>query len=342
MNRATATTLVKLVVYTVTTILATAVLLLIIVNGRTGDSTAYRADFVDAGGVASNDNVKIAGVAVGTVKDVSLAPGGTARVTFNVDREVALPEDVRVEIKYENLIGGRYLDLQRPSGPAAGHLAANSLIPTARTEPALNLTVLFGGFRPLFQALQPDQVNQLAEQILMTLQGEGGTVESLLTHTASLTQSIADRDEVIGDLITDLNSVLGTVSTRDDELSTLIVQLQRFVTGLSEDRDAIGSAVESVGELSTSVSGLLEEARPPLKDDIAELGGLAENLEEGKGTIDQQLNDLPRLLGRVNRTASYGSWFQFYLCDLGGIITSGSKQTEVTSYSNPAARCTSP
>ena len=73
-------------------------------------------------------------------------------------------------------------------------------------------------------------------EIIQTLQGEGGTVDTLLQQTAQLTTALADKDQVIGELIDNLNSVLATVGQRDAELAELITQLQRFVSGLAADR----------------------------------------------------------------------------------------------------------
>jgi phospholipid/cholesterol/gamma-HCH transport system substrate-binding protein len=341
MRRSIWPSLIKLTVYTVLTTMATGILVLVIVNGRTGPTTTYRAQFTDVSGLVPNDNVKIAGVLVGKVSAVEVVDRDTAEVSFVVDDEIALPADVEVVVKYQNLIGDRFLELERPEDATTTRLDPADTIPVSRTTPALDLTVLFGGFRPLFQALEPEQVNQFADEVLQTLQGQGGTIESLLASTASLTGTVADRDQVIGDLVTDLNAVLGTVSARDQELSSLILQLQRFVSGLSEDRQVIGSAIASLGSLTESVSGLLVDVRPPLRGTITELGGLARNLDAGKDTIEMELEALSELLGRVNRTASYGSWFQFYNCSVGGAITIGGERSILAPYQNTAARCSS-
>jgi len=72
------------------------------------------------------------------------------------------------------------------------------VIPISRTDPALDLTVLFNGFRPLFHALSPNEVNAFALEIVKTLQGEGGVIADLAAKSASLTNTVADRDAVIG------------------------------------------------------------------------------------------------------------------------------------------------
>lgn len=331
--------LIKLIIYTVVIVLATAALSLIIVNERFAPTNTYSATFEDASGVLSNSDVRIAGVTVGKVETVDVTDDNRARVTFTVRKDEFVPASVRVAVKYKNLIGDRYLALERGPG-SPGELPPGATIPASRTEPALNLTVLFQGFRPLFQGLQPKQVNQLASEIVQTLQGEGGTINQLLAHTASLTNTIADRDQVIGQLVDNLNRVLGTVAERDAQLAELITQLQRLVSGLSADRKEIGESISSVGALTDSVAGLLGDVRPPLKADIKHLNGLATNLNRGSKTVDRVLRNLPSLLNEVDRTASYGSWFQFYLCQAGGTIDLPKPlPNEVIAYTNANPRC---
>lgn len=331
--------LLKLIVYTVTIALATSVLTLVIVNERFTPTNTYTAQFTDASGILPNSDVRIAGVTVGKVESVDVTDDNRATVEFTVAKDEFVPRSVRIAVKYKNLIGDRYLELERGPGSAA-ELPDGANIPASRTQPAVNLTVLFQGFRPLFEGLQPAQVNQLADEILRTLQGEGGTINQLLAHTASLTNTIADRDRVIGQLVDNLNQVLGTVSARDAQLATLVTQLQRLVSGLSANREAIGESVQSVSQLTNSVAGLLGEARPPLKADIEHLSGLAANLNRGSKTVDHVLRNLPTLLNEVDRTASYGSWFQFYLCQAGGTINLPKPlPNKVVAYQNAAARC---
>ena len=100
-------------------------------------------------------------------------------------------------------------------------LPAGSTIPLSRTQPALDLTVLFNGFKPLFAALTPADVNSLSAELIQVFQGEGGNLEGLLRSTGSVTSTLAARDQLIGDVITNLNVVLRTVGDRDRQLSDL-------------------------------------------------------------------------------------------------------------------------
>ena len=135
--------------------------------------------------------------------------------------------------------------------------------------------MLFNGFKPLFAALSPKDVNEFSAEIIAVLQGEGGNINSLLAKTASLTSTLADRDAVIGRTINNLNAVLGTVDEHDAALKSLIDQLQRFVSGLAEDRKTIGASLTNINSLTAETADLLKVTRPALKDDIRNLRQLS-------------------------------------------------------------------
>ena len=312
--------LVKFLVFAVVTALLTTVLGLTIANSRGGSTVDYTAKFVDATGLLAGDDVRIAGVVVGTVSDIEVVDQRVALVTFTVDSGQQLPASVDATIKYRNLIGQRYVSLDQGAGPTGDLLPAGGQIPLERTRPALNLTVLFNGFQPLFQGLDPEQINKLSMEIVQVLQGEGGTVQSLLASTASLTNSIADRDQVIGQVITNLNLVLQTVNENDQGLNKLISSLQALVSGLSQDREPIGNALQSIGTLTQVTGDFLQDARPPLKDDVRNLGDLATELDKGQPAVERFLQFAPYKLNKISRVGSYGGWFQFYLCQLGGQV----------------------
>lgn len=308
----------KLIVFAVVTLVLTAVLASTIGNFRFVPTRTYKAEFTDVTGLIPGNDVKIAGVRVGQVKGVKV-DGKRALVTFTVDKDVTVRRSVQARIRYQNLVGQRYVSLSEAAGNAE-ILPADATIPVSQTAPALDLTVLFDGFKPLFQGLTPKDVNQLAGEIIATLQGEGGSVDQLLVHTASITNTIANRDAVVGQLIDNLDRVLATVDKRDNTLDQLIVQLQRFVSGLAADRQTIGNSLGNINDLATATASLLNEARPPLAPDISRLGSLAGQLDADKGKLDKILHTLPQTLNDATRTASFGSWFNFYLCDLDGEI----------------------
>lgn len=334
--------LTKLIVFTVVTALATGLLALTIANTTLTSTSSYLARFTDVSGLLVGDDVRIAGVRVGSVESINLVDRRVAQVGFSVDSGQRLPASVTASVLYRNLIGQRYLALERGPGPVGQTLQPGGLIPIERTTPPLNLTVLFNGFTPLLVGLDPEQINRLSFEIVQVLQGQGGTVESLLASTSSLTRDIADRDRVIGELIANLNAVLDTVNARDQQLSALILQLQRLVSGLAADRVPIGQAIVSIEALADTTADLLGGARPALRDDIAALGALSTNLADSEQVVDGVLQFLPEKLNTLSRAASYGSWFNFYLCGIEGTVTVPMTNPPLVvplTTPPPAARC---
>jgi phospholipid/cholesterol/gamma-HCH transport system substrate-binding protein len=337
LDRKTSTDLTKLLIFMVVTALATGVLVATIGNLSFGGTHTYKAVFSDATGVNKGDDIRVAGVKVGTVKDVAISDRTRALITFSVDDSTSVTEATHATIKYRNLVGQRYIALTQEVGPAT-KLDDGATIPIARTSPALDLTVLFNGFKPLFQALSPADINQLSYEIVQVFQGEGGTLESLLEHTASVTSTLADRDQVIGDLVDNLSEVLDHVADRDQQLNQLITTFKQFVGGLNQDRDAILGSLDQISQLSVQTASLVKGVRSPLVGDIANLRQLTANIQRNRGELDRALQVLPIKLEKVGRTATYGSWFNFYLCQFQGKVKLPGLTVPI-SYNAGSPRC---
>ncbi|KUN87766.1 ABC transporter substrate-binding protein [Streptomyces bungoensis] len=338
--RQTAAPLVKFSLFALVTIAATALLAATIVNISFTPEDTYHAVFTDVTGLETGDDIRVAGVRVGEVEGIRIKDRTLAEVTFTVSTDRPLLAGTHAVVRYRNLVGQRYIALTEGTGDATARLRPGGTIPLSRTQPALDLNALLNGFKPLFAALSPSDVNQLATEIVQTLQGEGGTVNSLLAHTASLTSTLADRDKLIGSVIDNLNTVLQTLDERGSRFSGLLTQLRRVISGLSADRKPIGASLVSIGDLTDVTAGLLKDARPPLKDDIAGLGALTGTLNRNENTVEGVLKRLPNKLEKLTGTASYGSWFNFYLCDFDGrIVLPKTKQVINPELHVARARC---
>lgn len=323
-RRSLAGPLIKSLAFIVVTVLATTALAFSIANTSVGDTAPYKARFTDVTGLVTGDSVRIAGVKVGQVEAVKVVDRRVAEVDFSVQKGRALPVSVTASIKYLNMVGQRYIDLDQGTGPPGRSFAAGDTIPLERTTPALDLTQLFNGFQPLFEGLSPGEINDLAGSIVQVLQGEGGTVDSLIRHVGSLTGTVAAKDQVIGQVVKNLSTVLKTVNDREAGFDELVVTLQKLVSGFSGDRKPLGEAVAAMGDLTTVTADLLEDGREPLKQDIAELGRLSRQLDKGAPQIENFLQKTPAKMQAVTRLASYGSWLNLYLCEarIHGVTTS--------------------
>lgn len=319
--------LLKSLAFVVVTALATTVLGLSVAGTGVGPgtgTTTYKALFTDVTGLVDGDSVRISGVEVGEVTDVRVVRRRTAQVTFTVRDDRTLPRSTTAAVKYLNMVGQRYVSLDRGSGDLTGTLEPGGTVPLDRTTPALDLTLLFNGFKPLFEGLSPKDVNELAGSIVRVLQGEGATVDSLIRHIGSLGTTVAAKDKVIGEVVENLDTVLDTLNDREDGFDDLVVTLQELVSGFNEDREPLGKAVTAMSELTTVTAGLLDDGREPLKQDIRELGRLSANLAEHTPRIEDFLEKTPAKMTALARLSSYGSWFNLYLCEarVSGVTTS--------------------
>ncbi|MGK4595092.1 MCE family protein [Amycolatopsis sp. w19] len=306
---------IKGLIFFVITVVATGILAITIANSGVGTTVGYTARFTDATSVNPGDEVRMSGVRIGQVDSVGVVERRLADVRFSVENKRRLTAGATVTIRYRNLVGQRYLSIDPgPDGPAV--LDEGALIPPERTHPALDLTALFNGFKPLFQALSPNDVNQLSFEIVQVLQGEGSTIDSLIEHTASLTNTLAGKDQVIGQVIGNLNTVLDTLNSQGDQFDKLVDVTAQLVSGLAGDAKPIGQAIGGLGELTTATADLLQDGRKPLKDSINTLGDLSKNLADNTPVFEQFLANLPKKLDRMGAMVSYGSWFNFYLCSV--------------------------
>jgi len=343
MNRRLTAPLIKSVIFVVLTGTITAVLGVSIASSGTPGTVGYHAVFSDVTGVEVGSDVDIAGVRVGQVTSIAVYHRNLAELGFDLQSGRQLPASVTATIKYLNLVGQRYIELGQGTGPVSRLLPPGGTIPLARTTPALNLTELFNGFQPLFQALSPGDVNELSSEIITVFQGESPDITALVATIGSLTTSLATKDQVIDEVIGNLNAVLHTVAARGGELTGLITSLSELVSGLAADRESIGTAIGAIGSLSSATAGLLQVGRAPLQTDIAALQRLATNLADNSPTVNTFLEDLPAKMEDIARIASYGSWLNFYLCDatVSGVETAPGVGKLHTGIPVTAARCES-
>ncbi|GAB4964634.1 virulence factor Mce family protein [Mycobacterium avium subsp. hominissuis] len=282
---------------------------------RVGKGTTYSAEFTNVSGLKKGNLVRVAGVEVGKVKNISINPDATVRVEFSADDSVVLTEGTRAVIRYENLFGARYLALEEGAG-GVKKLNPAQPIPLARTQPALDLEAVTGGFRPLLRALNPEQVNALSAQLIQALQGQGPTISSFLDQAAAVTNTLADRDQLIGQVIDNLNVVLGSLGGQTDQLDKAVTSLSELVHRLAERKTDISNAVAYTNAATGSIVDLLSQAREPLRKVVGETDRVAGAANAERDYLDKLLDTLPDKERMLAREGIYGDFFAFYLCDL--------------------------
>jgi phospholipid/cholesterol/gamma-HCH transport system substrate-binding protein len=307
-------TLWRLAIFMVICTLGLFFLLASLAEIRFDSQQTYRAIFGNVTGLKDGNFVRIGGVEVGKVQKISLRDDATVMVEFAVDDSVALTGGSRAVIRWENLIGDRYLALEEGAGSVTS-LKPGGVIPLAQTQPALDLDALIGGFRPLFRALDPEQVNALTGQLIAAFQGQGDTIGSLLTQTAALTNTLADRDQLIGQVIVNLNAVLDSFGDQQQQFSKAVDSLSELIHGLAARKTDISDSVAYLNASAAAVADLLGQGRPPLQKVIHETDRTSGQILTDHDFFDDLLGRLPDAYRQLGRFGLHGDYFSFYLCD---------------------------
>ncbi|GAC1646962.1 MAG: MlaD family protein [Mycobacterium sp.] len=336
-------TAIKLGIFSLVLLIFTAAIIVVFGQMRFDRTTGYSAIFSNTSGLRAGQFVRASGVEVGKVSKIELVDGGSkVRVDFSVEPSLPLFDGTTAAIRYLNLIGDRYMELQRGNGNK--RLPAGGTIPLEHTQPALDLDALIGGFRPVFRALDPDKVNNIAQSIITIFQGQGGTISDILDQTASLTSALADKDQAIGEVINNLNTVLDTAVKHQQQLDSTLVDFEKLITGLKNRKDPIASSVANISDAAGSIADLLSDNRPLLQSTITNLEGVQQPLVDQKDQLNDLLVRLPTAFNIIGRAGGiYGDFFNFYACDitlkLNGLQPGGPVRT-VKVTSQPSGRCT--
>ncbi|TYL52077.1 MCE family protein [Nocardioides sp. BGMRC 2183] len=315
------------VLFTAFALLLTSMVAGTLSRSQSGESIELTAVFSDATGLRVGDDVRVAGVRVGRVTGTQLgddADTGRAIVSFSVSAEQELRADTVATIDYLNLMGQRFVALERPPGrrtqdsgdDAVGVLADGDTIALESTRPALDLTALFNAFRPIFDLLQPEDINRLAGNIVAVLQGQGSTLRSLLTETADLTSGLVERDDALTTVVDNVTAVLESTDSHRTEISRLLRGLGRLSTGLAGDRQRIATSLDSLAELSATTAQLVEEAGPHLIEDVRLSRAWFRYLRDHEDELVAAGRGLPQQLKVYLRTLGYGSYLNVYVCSL--------------------------
>jgi phospholipid/cholesterol/gamma-HCH transport system substrate-binding protein len=338
-------TLIRLGIAATVLLLFTALIVVVFGQMRFDRTNSYAAEFNNVSGLRSGQFVRASGVEVGKVKDIKLIGGGhRVRVEFDVDHSIPLYQSTTAQVRYLNLIGDRYLELKRGEGEGADRaLPAGGFIPLSHTQPALDLDALIGGFKPLFRALDPEKVNNIATAIITAFQGQGGTINDILDQTAQLTSRIAERDEAIGEVVKNLNIVLDTTVKHRQDFDQTVDNFEQLISGLNNHADSLAAGVANISNAAGTVADLLADNRALLHKTLHYVESVNQPLVDQVDQYDDLMRRTPAGLNTVGRAFSSGDWLAFYLCDLtlktNGLQAGGPVRT-VKIWAQPTGRCT--
>jgi phospholipid/cholesterol/gamma-HCH transport system substrate-binding protein len=283
----------RLVVFTALIGVLLAGIVIAIQRPIDGKTRTFEALFTDASGLRANADVRMYGVAVGKVTGIDL-DNNQARVRFTVVQDRPVFDTSKVAIRYQNLTGQRYVDIQQPDSPGTT-LDPGTVIGTDRTVPSFDITALFNGMEPVLAEFSPEAVNQFLQNAIAVIEGDGKAVGSTLDAIEKLSAFVSNRQQVISVLLRNFEQVYQQLGGKSPETATLIrgisdvfVNLQKQFEGLMDFVDAAPSVLGPLNNLFAAL-GFTQPDNPDLQNDLRLL------FPDPDTAIDL-LNKLPGLL----------------------------------------------
>ncbi|WP_019200298.1 MCE family protein [Tsukamurella sp. 1534] len=315
-------TAVKIVVFAAVMLLILVLTMQALTRPPQGDLDTFKADFKDVSGLKVGDDVRMLGVQVGKVKDVEVQQSSDHRlsnalVTFSVQRDRKIKSDDNLAIRYQNLTGSRFLEVQSNAKSSGQQMKAGSTYPEKQTQPSFDITTVFVGLKPVLSTLNADDINHLTQSVLAVIQGNGDGLGPLLGSLDKLMATTNDRQRVLTQLITNLGSISQTIGGASPGLTKVITDLELFARTLASNVDSMRewsdktSGVVSRTNALLAALGLTPNENPPLNAIVANAMPIAEQAVNALATLPgimQLLNEgtKPQANGAVNTQCSKG------------------------------------
>jgi phospholipid/cholesterol/gamma-HCH transport system substrate-binding protein len=283
-----------------------------------GGGTVYKAYFTESAGLRSTDDVRIAGVKVGTVQSVSLADHDASKVEVKfIVKNAYFGDQSTLSIALKTLLGAKYMaiDSQGQHEQSSKHA-----IKEARTTTPFDV---YPAFTELTQKVQSINTASLAQAFSVlsndfSFQGAPQTIKSVLTGLSRLSTTISSRDGEISDLLTAANQVTGVLADRDQDLSKLLSQGDLLLTELNDRRDAIHSLLTNTSVLATQLEGLVADNQKTIGPLLDNLHGVLSVLQANQDSLDRGLALLGPFYRVFTNTLGNGRWFDNYIQNLSG------------------------
>jgi len=247
-----------LALFAVASTMAAILLLNALRNPVSGPVTHYSATFRDVSGLDAGNDVRIAGVQVGKVEGIRLE-GHTAKVDFTTLNNQPVYRNTVVAVRFQSLLGQRYLELVQPDA-GGERLPPRTDIPIGQTIPSFDITKLFNGFKPVFDSLDAAQVNQLGENLLRLIQGDGSGLGPVLHDLDTITKYAVNRQAAITMLVRNLSEISVDMGGKSQQLFRLIDSLSGLLTSFTAKAEDFRASIDLELPLMRSLVHTLQYA----------------------------------------------------------------------------------
>jgi virulence factor Mce-like protein len=286
--------------------------------------TVY-AQFGDAAGLQSGDNVRVAGVLVGKVTSVAL-DGSVVKVGMKVNSSTKVGNGSTADIKIETVLGQVYIALQ-PTGTTA--LPSNT-IAVADTSTPTSISTAVNGLGTRAGEINVKQLARSFDVIASTFKNTPGDVRGSLRGLARLSTTIASRDTQLHTLLGRANVVTNTLSTHDAQIAKLINDSNLILTTVDQQRAVIHRLLVNTSALSRQLTGLVADNRAVIGPALDNLNGTLKILQANQKNLNQTVHLVAPFVRDFTDALGNGRWFETVISNIATVGPTSLKPNRVS------------
>ncbi|MCG8921501.1 MCE family protein [Lentzea sp. CC55] len=275
-------------------------------NGR-----KVTAHFAAAVGVYPGGDVRVLGVKVGTIDEVT-PEGRTAKVVFTLDRDVRVPENAQAVVVSPSVVSDRYVQLAPAytGGPALGD---DAVIPRERTATPVELDELYSSLDKLTTALGPNGANadgalaDLLNSAAKNLEGNGQALNDTLKNLGQATRTLSGSKEDLFATVDNLQKFTAMLAANDSQVRDFNKQLADVSKMLADERGDLGAALAELATALGQVQGFVKDNREVLKSNVDKLATITQVLVNQRAALAETLDVAPLALGNLQNSYNAAS-----------------------------------
>jgi phospholipid/cholesterol/gamma-HCH transport system substrate-binding protein len=254
----------------------------------------YVAYFTNTNGIYTGDEIRILGVAVGTVEQIDPQPNA-AKVTFTVDSQYSVPADVRAAILSPSLVTARAIQLV-PAYSGGPKLADGATIPEDRTAVPVEWDDLRRQLEKLTDSLQPttpggtSPLGEFINTSASNLRGEGDTARDTLIKLSQAISALGDHSTDIFSTVRNLQLLVSALTSSSDLLAAFNRNLASVTTVMTNTPNEWGQAMQGLDGAVNDLRGFVADNREALGTTFDHLSAITTAMNDSRGDIKQVLH----------------------------------------------------
>jgi phospholipid/cholesterol/gamma-HCH transport system substrate-binding protein len=278
-----------------------------------GASSLYYAEFAEAAGLKSGNEVIVAGAAIGRVKELEL-DGDRVRVGFTLnDGNLRLGDRSEARIVTVTLLGEAALELV-PAG--SGRLPSGRAIPLERTSSPYNITSALADLTTEVQEIDVDKVAQTLSTVSDTFRKTPDDVRSALVGVDKVARAVGDNDQTLQSLLGRASNVTGVLASRNAEIGRLLVSGESLLKELNARQDVVIGLLRGTRSLTAQLRAVVRENNTALRPALRELTTLTRQLNRNKKNLEAAIAGARNYAIGFGEAVSTGPFFDAYVQNL--------------------------